>query len=254
MPPTPLKPGVIALIALFFLVFALVVMVGVPLLNASILGGRNAELGSLADWQITANITMIGMLVTGVFVITALRMEQTAKYTAFMEAKKTTDDFWAQCRTMFANQSKRFDGRFEKQAVWFTCQFKKQRDELASRFKEQSDSFTGLFETQLDDQRDQNNMVRSRLTEIIAAEGVGQFEELTHDQAVERIRQVAAKMLEDEAVKAAVLDALIQHLNKRPESGMVDLLVGEVVKRARWRWLFRKSVGDQRSTQNGPTT
>ncbi len=91
VPPTPLNAGGIVFLALFFILLAILLMIGVPFLHAYLLGGM-VQVGSLADWQLTANVTMVGILVTGVFVITALRMEQSAKYIAWTVVQDVLND------------------------------------------------------------------------------------------------------------------------------------------------------------------
>ena len=90
-PSVPINAGLVVLAALFFLLLAILLMVGVPVLHVRLLGGAEAAV-SLANWQAMANITMVGMLVTGVFVITALRMEQSARYTAWKETQDVLEE------------------------------------------------------------------------------------------------------------------------------------------------------------------
>ena len=76
--------------ALIFLLVALL-MIGIPYLNAHLIEGAAFNSQDLASWQITALISLVGMLIGGVFIITAFKVDSTAKYTAFTEARDTAE-------------------------------------------------------------------------------------------------------------------------------------------------------------------
>ena len=77
-----------ALLALVIVLLLVLFMIGIPYLNANLVRGSGLSSGDLASWQVTSLVTMVGMLIGGVFIITAFRVDSTAKYTASVEARE----------------------------------------------------------------------------------------------------------------------------------------------------------------------
>ena len=80
-----------ALLSLLAFLLVALLMVGIPYLNANLVQGTGMTSKDLASWQVTSLIAMVGMLITGVFVITAFRVDSTAEHTASNEARKVMD-------------------------------------------------------------------------------------------------------------------------------------------------------------------
>ena len=80
-----------ALVSLLVFLLIALLMIGIPFLNANLIRGTGFSSADLASWQITALISMVGMLIGAVFIITAFRMEATARHVASNEAKDVVD-------------------------------------------------------------------------------------------------------------------------------------------------------------------
>ena len=77
-----------ALLSVMIFLLVALLMIGIPYLNANLMRNTGLASGDLASWQITALISMVGMLIGGVFIITAFRVDATAKNTASSEARE----------------------------------------------------------------------------------------------------------------------------------------------------------------------
>ncbi len=105
--------AVAALSLAIFLLIALL-MIGIPYLNARLVQGTAVTTSDLASWQVTALITMVGTLVAGVFIITAFRVDATAKQVAATEAGEAVDRELKKAKKRLKDQRDRVDGAIEK--------------------------------------------------------------------------------------------------------------------------------------------
>ena len=80
--------GAVALLSVVIVLLVALLMIGIPYLNAKVIEGTGLSSSDLASWQLTSVITMVGMLVGGVFIITAFRVDATAKHTASVETRE----------------------------------------------------------------------------------------------------------------------------------------------------------------------
>ena len=199
-PSAPISAGVIVLAALFFLLLAILLMVGVPFLNVRLLGGA-AQAASLANWQFTANITMVGMLVTGVFVITALRMEQSARYIASKETSKVLRE-----------------GKKELKAE-FDQGLKESKNRLAVGNKRQ-----------LKKSKSQYGALKRKINKAIDCESSNDLSKMSEEEIREKVRNALRQMADDEVNTRVMVEALYQYIAENPDRRVADSLADRVVQ------------------------
>ena len=204
----------LVLVAAFLLVVLL--MVGIPYLNANLVRGTGLTSGDLASWQLTALLSMVGMLITGVFVITAFRVDATAKHIAFEEVRKRVVDI---------------DQAVKNAKTRVKALKKEGRRNIGTALVQSRQTFSESIE-QI---RADGQAVREFLDE--RAPGLVR-ESLTDDQ-LGAIRQLVADRLTDEFLAERFDQALTDALEREPQR-FVDPVVDRVIDLGRWRWLFRR--------------
>ena len=228
-PSGVLSPAVIVLIAVFFLLLAVMLMVAVPLLNISLLSDSVADLGDLATWQITANVTMVGMLVTGVFVITALRMEQSAKYTA-----------WNEARQFLRETQEEFEKGFEGQLDSWKQTIGEALDETLKNAKE---AHAAALEKSQEEHRKllkEHEGAMGSLMAFVDAKGTDLLSDLSDSEVRENIRRAVLRKIEDDAARKALIEDLCEELMAKHGAAIAERVAADVVAQVRWRWLFRQ--------------
>ena len=229
----------IVLIALFVLLFALVVMVGVPILNAYLLAGSGVNPGNLSNWQFTANITVVGMLVTGVFVITSLRMEHSAKYTAWHEVHDLIQRYFVEICRPVGDALKLL---FEKEEESHQALRDEERGSHQALRTKQEQFYRGqrIVQEQIHRElRTEHKQSNERVREFIDSQASQQVDALRDDEVMESIRETVSAMIQDQAARQLLFKALWEHMAENPDDAIVDHLAEKVAAKARWRWLFR---------------
>ena len=264
--------GVTVLLSVLVFLLVALLMIGIPYLNAHLVRDTGLTSGDLASWQITAVITMVGVLIGGVFIITAFRVDATAKQIAFDETRKVVKRELEEQKQKLENEitgeiadakttidkaksdMKKVadDGESDiaktlnkgNSAIGRVVQDAEIRataaiDSESNRFTEATRAALAQSEREFRQSIEQIQADSQAVREFLDERAPSVVRESFADERLEAIQKQVVDKLSKEFLVEQITKAVRAIVDEQPRR-LVDPVVERVVALGRWRWLFRK--------------
>lgn len=258
----------IALVALLVFLLVALLTIGIPYFNALLIQDAKFTSTDLASWQITALITTVGMLIGGVFIITAFKVDATAKHTAYTETRsafatelseqrKRLDDLISSgtatmenlsgSATVAASEARREVGAAVKQGRSdinsvvndARIQTTNAINAGSNRFKQATDAALAESQRQFGQSIERIQADGRAVREFIDERAPGLVRESFTVERMDAMRAQLVDRLTEEILGDQVATALQKLMEEQPER-FVEPLAERVMAKLRWRWLFRR--------------